>query len=171
MTALSALAADAHRGDRGALEALLHELQPDVVRVTRLVVGAGSWAAEDAAQEALLDIARGIDRLREPAAVRSWALRIATRRALRTARLERLRRARDLNQVADAPRAVERSAEQLKEAFYRLPARMRAVAVLRLYVGLSERETSEVLGCSVGTVKSQLHDARERLTRFLKEDE
>jgi DNA-directed RNA polymerase specialized sigma24 family protein len=48
---------------------------------------------------------------------------------------------------------------------------MRAVAVLRLYVGLSERETSKVLGCSVGTVKSQLHDARERLTRFLKEDE
>jgi DNA-directed RNA polymerase specialized sigma24 family protein len=40
---------------------------------------------------------------------------------------------------------------------------MRAAAILRLYVGLSEAEAVDVLGCSIGTVKSQLHDARQRL--------
>jgi DNA-directed RNA polymerase specialized sigma24 family protein len=34
---------------------------------------------------------------------------------------------------------------------------------------MSEAETADVLGCSVGTVKSNLHDARRRLTQSLTE--
>ncbi|PRX97017.1 SigE family RNA polymerase sigma factor [Allonocardiopsis opalescens] len=37
----------------------------------------------------------------------------------------------------------------------RLPARQRAVVVLRYYEDLSEAQAAELLGCSVGTVKSQ----------------
>jgi DNA-directed RNA polymerase specialized sigma24 family protein len=44
---------------------------------------------------------------------------------------------------------------------------MRAVAVLRLYAGLSEDDAAHALGCSVGAVKSQLHEARRRLARTL----
>ena len=44
-----------------------------------------------------------------------------------------------------------------------LPERQRAVVVLRYYEDLTERETAEVLGCSVGTVKSQAHDAIRKL--------
>jgi len=47
---------------------------------------------------------------------------------------------------------------------------MRTVAVLRLYVGLSEEETAEALGCAPGTVKSRLHGARARLQRALDPD-
>ena len=46
-----------------------------------------------------------------------------------------------------------------------LPERQRAVVVLRYYEDLTERETAEVLGCSVGTVKSQAHDAIRALRR------
>jgi RNA polymerase sigma factor (sigma-70 family) len=55
----------------------------------------------------------------------------------------------------------------LKQAFDNLPPRLRATAVLRLQAGLSENETADALGCSVGAVKSNLHDARKRLTREL----
>jgi RNA polymerase sigma-70 factor (sigma-E family) len=48
-----------------------------------------------------------------------------------------------------------------------LPERQRAVVVLRYYEDLTERETAEVLGCSVGTVKSQAHDAIRALRRGL----
>src|SRR5438270_3063851 len=84
------LARGAVAGDRRALEDLLAELRPSLVRTVRLVVGAGSWEAEDAAQEALLDVARAIGSLRDPDAVRQWAMRIATRRALKAARRQRL---------------------------------------------------------------------------------
>lgn len=164
------LARRATAGDSDALAELLVELKPLVVRAARLIVGSGSWSAEDAAQEALIDVTRGIGGLRDPRAVRTWALRVTTSRALKVARRERLllfRRAPLVEEpVADPP--DDRSAE-LKAAFDRLPPRLRATAVLRLYVGLSEAETAEVLGCSTGTVKSNLHDARKRLGRILAE--
>jgi RNA polymerase sigma factor (sigma-70 family) len=168
---LSPLAADASRGSRAAMEDLLRHLRPEIVRVTRLVLGPGPSYAEDAAQEALLDVSRGIGNLHDPAAVRTWALRVAMRRALKVARWERLRSFHGVDAVLEP--AVEQPPDalaELKEYFYRLPPRMRAVAVLRLYAGLSEIETSVVLGCSKGTVKSQLHEARVRLAALIKEE-
>jgi len=43
----------------------------------------------------------------------------------------------------------------LVAALRRLPPRQRAVLVLRYYADLTEADTATILGCSVGTVKSQ----------------
>src|SRR4051794_5359037 len=72
-----------------ASDDLLAELRPLVVRTVRLVVGAGSAIAEDAAQEALLELSRSLPRLREPGAAPAFAARIAVRTALRVAKRER----------------------------------------------------------------------------------
>ena len=170
-SSLADLAQRALAGDGAALDDLLRALEPLVVRTTRLVVGSGSWAAEDAAQEALLDVARGIATLRDPEAVQAWALRIATTRAIKVARRERLNALEQ--QAIPGPELHadpgDARAAALKDAFDELPPRLRATAVLRLHVGLSETETAQVLGCAVGTVKSNLHDARIRLTHVLAE--
>jgi RNA polymerase sigma factor (sigma-70 family) len=169
---LEKLARSASAGNRAALEELLRELRPPAVRAARLIVGPGSWAAEDAAQEAMIDISVSIEKLRDPRAVHAWALRIATRRALKTARWERVRRV--IRREAEIPERefeeVDARHAALMGAIRALPPRQRAVLVLRLYSGLSEAETADVLGCSVGTVKSQLHDARRRLAAELQED-
>ena len=167
--ALAGIGRAAAAGDPAAVDLLLRELSGDVVRTVRLIVGSGSSAAEDAAQDALLDIARGIGGLRDPNAVRIWALRVATLRAYKVARRERLLALRRAPAVTDelAIRPRDSHAVALKDAFDRLPPRMRAVAVLRLYAGLSEDDAAYTLGCSVGAVKSQLHEARRRLARTL----
>jgi RNA polymerase sigma-70 factor (sigma-E family) len=48
-----------------------------------------------------------------------------------------------------------------------LPPGQRAVVVLRYCEDLTEAETADVLGCAVGTVKSQAHDALRALRRGL----
>lgn len=51
----------------------------------------------------------------------------------------------------------------LWSALGRLPARQRAVIVLRYYEDLTEAETARILGCTVGTVKSQASKALTKL--------
>ncbi|MFC4910805.1 SigE family RNA polymerase sigma factor [Actinomadura gamaensis] len=70
------------------------------------------------------------------------------------------RRVRPVRDVPDAPsRPDDRDAAlDVREALKTLPARQRAVVVLRFYCDLSVEQTAEVLGCTSGTVKS--HSAR-----------
>ncbi|MFL6060275.1 MAG: SigE family RNA polymerase sigma factor [Marmoricola sp.] len=57
--------------------------------------------------------------------------------------------------------------EALLAALRRLPARQRAVIALRYYEDLTEARTAQVLGCSIGTVKSQSSLAMTRLRTLL----
>ncbi|WP_245993957.1 SigE family RNA polymerase sigma factor [Nocardioides immobilis] len=62
----------------------------------------------------------------------------------------------------DGTSAVD-ARHDLSDAIGRLPKRQRAVVVLRYFEDLSEAETAEMLGCSRGTVKSQLSKALAKL--------
>jgi RNA polymerase sigma-70 factor (sigma-E family) len=62
----------------------------------------------------------------------------------------------DMTSVAD-------DREALRRVLAVLPRKQRAVVVLRYYAGLSEREVAAILGCSIGTVKSQGFRGLEKL--------
>ncbi len=57
--------------------------------------------------------------------------------------------------------------EAMRAALMQLAPRQRAVVVLRYYEDLTERQTAETLGISVGTVKSQARDALARLRELV----
>ena len=58
--------------------------------------------------------------------------------------------------------------DELLAALGRLPVRMRTVLVLRYWEDLSEVETARILGCSVGSVKSQASRGLTRLREVLR---
>lgn len=67
------------------------------------------------------------------------------------------------------PDVSERSA--MLEAIGQLAVRKRACVLLRFYVDLTEAETAQVLGLSVGTVKSQTAKALQQLALILEPSE
>jgi RNA polymerase sigma-70 factor (sigma-E family) len=68
----------------------------------------------------------------------------------------------DPPEVAAAPVSSEERTDVWR-ALQRLPRRQRAVVVLRFYEDLTEAETARILGCSIGTVKSQTSKAFAKL--------
>jgi len=128
--------------------------------------------AEDLTQTALLRTYEHWSDLRHREAARAYA-----RRAMVTTNISRWRRARRWAEIPDGGLSLETSvadgadaraeAAAIRQLLSTLPKRQRAAVVLRFYEGLTEKETAEVMGCAVGTVKSQVHDALASLRRAL----
>jgi RNA polymerase sigma factor (sigma-70 family) len=142
-------------GDGLAIAELLDTLAPAV----------GRWCgpialrdADDAAQEAMIAILRGLRGLRDPAALFGWARAIAVREAVRVAR----RAAREQPaELADLPAPGDTVlAADIRDVLSRLAPEHRAVLMLRDLEGLDERTAAAVLRIPVGTVKSRLARAR-----------
>lgn len=118
-------------------------------------------------------IARGIEALSEPELFRAWAYSIVTRRVADLRRtLGRAERAteglRQENANPEAP-ADDSGDEQesLRLALETLSSEDRALLRLFYLDELSVAETAEALNIPVGTVKSRLFHARQRLRRAL----
>ncbi len=142
----------------------------DLLRTAYLLTGSRP-AAEDLVQSSLLRVMRHWDRVDEPLA---YVRRIMVNQ--RTSLWRRLRNAEVLTgDPPDRPgpdptdRILQR--QSLLEALARIPVRMRAVLVLRYWEDLSETDTAELLGISVGSVKSQASRGLTRLRGVLGVDE
>jgi len=135
---------------------------------TALLLTGDRVAAEDLLQEALTRTAERWQRVTaqgDPTAYIKQIMLNDVRSAWR-----RRRRASE-HPVSDVPDEVESvdfttssdAATVLLAALRHLAPRQRAVLCLRFYEDRSEAETARLLGCSVGTVKSQTHDALAKL--------
>lgn len=143
----------------------------DLLRTAYLIVW-DEGEAEDLVQECLMRVARRWPRVRRMEHPLAYARRILVNRALDGAR-GRARRRSELEpemaaraSAADPLAAIDTRAE-LIAALGRLPARQRAVLVLRYFDDLTEAQVAEVLGCSPGTVKSSSSRGLARLREVL----
>lgn len=129
------------------------------------------FEAEDLLQSALFSTYRAWDRISDKAAVGGYLRRTMTNLHISAWRRRKLNEypTEELPETAgdtDAMRGTELRAV-LWQALARLPELQRTMLVLRYYEGRTDPEIADILGISVGTVKSSIW----RSLRRLREDE
>ena len=170
----------AKHGDAAAFEAL-YNLHKRRVYSLCLRMTANTASAEDLTQEAFLQLFRKIGTFRGESAFSTWLHRMAVNVVLMQLRkkglpvvpleetMETEEDAPRKEPGADDPRlagSIDRM--QLQRSIKALPPGYRMIFLLHDVEGYEHNEIAEIVGCSIGNSKSQLHKARMKLREFLK---
>ncbi|HUB03290.1 MAG TPA: sigma-70 family RNA polymerase sigma factor [Terriglobales bacterium] len=170
----------AKQGDEAAFE-VLYQLHKRRVYSLCLRMVSNPSQAEDLAQEAFLQLFRKIGTFRGESAFSTWLHRMTVNVVLMQLRKKGLpivSLEETLEADEEAPRkefggddvrlagSVDRM--QLERAINRLPPGYKTVFVLHDVEGFEHNEIAQLVGCSIGNSKSQLHKARLKLRDYLK---
>jgi RNA polymerase sigma-70 factor (ECF subfamily) len=168
-----ALVLRAQAGDAIAMEQLLREWRPKLIR---FVYGQLKHedAAQDVVQETLIKLANNIRHLASPAAFPGWAYTIARRECVEHFRRER-RQLRDgtgfddarLDCEADDNARVFEPSLEMEECLGRLRREDRELLSLHYWCGLELKEIAQIAGVAAGAVKTRLFRARVHLRELL----
>jgi RNA polymerase sigma-70 factor (ECF subfamily) len=127
-------------------------------------------AAEDVAQDCFLELLRYRDRFdKSRGSLRSYLLGVTRNLALKRWRAEHRLDPLDDQEIRSIPIdwTSGETSLRVREAVQSLPPLQREAVVLFEYEGLTLEEIAGVSGVDVGTVKSRLHRAREKLRHLL----
>jgi RNA polymerase sigma-70 factor (ECF subfamily) len=167
-------------GDRSAFEVLVRKYQDRAYSLAYQILGHHEDAL-DVAQEAFARAYMSIARFRGHARFYTWLYRILVNLAIDVVRArgretlvppESLQAATaEANEAADACASLEikELGTEIARAVASLPVRQRTALTLREVQGLSYQEIARVMNCSVGTVMSRLHAARQKLQQILEQ--
>jgi RNA polymerase sigma-70 factor (ECF subfamily) len=170
----------AKQGDADAFEAL-YDLHKRRVYSLCLRMTANAAEAEDLTQEAFLQLFRKIGTFRGESAFSTWLHRMAVNVVLMRLRKKNLpviplddpleseeeTSKKELG-AADPLLAGSVDRMQIQRAVEALPPGYRTIFVLHDVEGYEHNEIADIVGCSIGNSKSQLHKARMKLRDLLK---
>jgi RNA polymerase sigma-70 factor, ECF subfamily len=173
----------AQQGDAGAFERIYRLHGRRVYALCLRMVG-NTAEAEDLTQDAFLQLFRKIATFRGESAFSTWLHRLAVNVVLMKLRKKTLaetslEETNDPEDEASGPRreiggpdllltgSIDRV--HLERAIEQLPPGYKQVFVLHDIQGFEHNEIAELMNCSIGNSKSQLHKARMRLRELLQE--
>lgn len=127
--------------------------------------------AEDVCQEAFVRLGGRLGRLRDPERAAGYLFRIVVNLSRgHGRRMQRARATEERLGTTGHPAAPDPTAhDEITRALLQLPLRQRAAIFFRYFEDLSERQTADALGCTVGAVRSLTFRAFETLRRDLQE--
>ena len=165
------LARAAAEGDERALELLLLRHYDRIHGVVRRVVR-NAADVEEARQDALLAVARGIHSFDGRARFTTWLHRVATNAALMHLRRHR-RDPEPVEQLPESgsgigPERIVVGRLELEDALDRLAPEFREAVLLADQAELEYQEIAERLGVPIGTVRSRVNRGRAKLVEILR---
>ena len=133
--------------------------------------------AEDLTQEVFIQLFRKIHTFRNDSLFSTWLYRLAVNQVLMYFRKPVVKTERTTDD-GETPIRIENGTENpsrmpiidriaLDEAIAQLPPGYRMVLILHDVEGYEHAQIGKMLGCAVGTSKSQLHKARLKLRRLI----
>jgi RNA polymerase sigma-70 factor (ECF subfamily) len=170
----------AQRGDSDAFAALFHAHKTRIYSICLRMTN-NAAEAEDLTQEAFLQVFRKIETFRGASAFSTWLHRIAVNTVLMRFRKKSLRQVSLDEPYSGADGATMRREYGAKDdhlaacvdrvalasAIKGLPHGCRTMFLLHEVEGYEHQEIADMLGCSVGNSKSQLHKAKRRIRESL----
>jgi RNA polymerase sigma-70 factor (ECF subfamily) len=173
-----ALAQKAAGGDMEAFESLYERHNRRVYSLC-LRMTQNASEAEDLAQEVFIQLFRKIGSIRGESAFTTWLHRMTVNQVLMHFR-KRSVKLEQTTEEGETPVQVVKGTENpnnmpvvdriaLDKAIEQLPPGYRTVFTLHDIEGHEHEEIARMLGCSVGTSKSQLHKARMKLRTLLRQ--
>jgi RNA polymerase sigma-70 factor (ECF subfamily) len=132
-------------------------------------------AAEDVIQDVFVKVFTNLHTLDDDKAFVGWLYRIAVNTCLSYLRSHKMIRQRTVpledvhGIVPDSGPSVSEKAENklLEDSIRQLPPKLKSVFLLHDVQGFKHLEVAQILGCSVGTSKSQLFKARKKIRKLL----
>lgn len=167
---------EARLGDQEAFTRLYEQVYADLYKTALFILGSRS-DAEDAVSETFLDAYRGIRKLKEPSAFKSWIFKILQARCNRKIALNyKLRNHFNLEDFAlsDTSLCYNQNSDDklvLMNALYCLNYHERSIVFLSVIQGYKIREIAEILKMPQGTVSSKLHRCLEKLKKTIERGE
>ncbi len=173
----------AQQGDEFAFQALYRRFARTVYTVAHHMLG-NHHDADEVMQETFIRIFKNLVRLRSPQAFTAWVYQITVNLCMDYRKVRSRNRWEPLEadeerqshfELATAkwvrnPQQVLENKELLthiSSAIDSLPGQQKAVILLHEVEGLSKKMISEILECSLVTVRTNLHHARKKLRRRL----
>ena len=172
------LVARARTGDRKAFRELVERHQQGVALTVASMLGRTS-EVDDVVQEVFLRCYQTLDKFRGEASFATYIKKMAMNKSLDVLRRRKRFLGRFLSKddetmylaepASDGRHKIEldERARMVHQAIASLPARHRAVVVLRMIEGYSTEETAQMLGLAYGTVLSRLSRAQKKLKDVL----
>ncbi len=165
------------RGDEGAFQELVDRYKDLVFALIARTVQDRS-RAEDLAQDVFLRVHRGLPYFRGEARLSTWIYRIVANvsvqdrgRAAPALSLDDERtRARATRSASDRQFGDLELRDRLEKAIARLPANYRLLVAAHYLNGMQYEDLAEALALPLGTVKTQLHRAKQQLRRTLENE-
>ena len=136
-------------------------------------------AAEDLTQDIFVKVFTNLSLLDNDRAFIGWVYRVAVNTCLSYLRSNKKVIGKsipfdDLEGVLkdkDAPSDEKMISRSIEEAISGLPTKLKSVFILHDVQGFKHKEIATILSCSVGTSKSQLFKARNKIKKYLEDKE